>query len=150
VRCGNIYGGGDLNWNRLIPGTIKQLLQGKNPEIRSDGTSTRDFLFVEDVVQAYLKIAYFLSREDVQGESFNLGMNHPYSVLEVVEMLQKLMGREDLAPRILNSAKAEISHQTLSAKKAEKFLLWRPTHTFEEGLAKTIHWYENYFSLAKR
>jgi CDP-glucose 4,6-dehydratase len=146
ARCGNIYGGGDLNWKRLIPGTIKSLLFGQRPEIRSDGSYTRDYIYVGDVTSAYLQLAASVWQEDVQGQAFNFGPEHPYSVMEIVETLQDLLGKKHLAPRITNTAKAEILHQTLNSKKAEKLLQWKPLYGLEEGLAETISWYENYFS----
>lgn len=146
ARCGNIYGGGDLNWKRLIPGTIKSLLYGERPEIRSDGSYTRDYVYVADVVDSYLKLAQALHREDIQGQAFNFGPEEPYSVLQIVETLQTLMGRKDLKPEIVNTAKAEIRHQTLNSEKAKMLLGWRCAHTLEEGLSETISWYENYFA----
>jgi len=144
ARCGNIFGGGDLNWSRIIPGTIKNLYQGLSPEIRSDGQSTRDYIYVEDVVNAYLLLALAARREDVQGQAFNFGPNRPHTVLEIVETLRKLMGRTDLLPNIQNHARAEIKDQTLSSAKAERILGWKPTFDLESGLLATIKWYENY------
>lgn len=147
ARCGNIYGGGDLNWNRLIPGTIKSLLKGLAPEIRSDGSYTRDYIYVADVVEGYLKLARAIDREDVIGQAFNFGPEQPYSVLDIVHLLQTLIDRTDLKPQILNSVKAEICHQSLSAEKAKKILGWKPNYNLEKGLGETIAWYENYFAL---
>ncbi len=144
ARCGNIFGGGDLNWSRIIPGTIKSLYFGLSPEIRSDGRSTRDYIYIEDVVNAYLMLAYAAARDDVRGQAFNFGINRPYSVLEIVDVLQKLMGRTDLSPKILDNAKAEIKDQTLSSKKAEKILGWKPAFDLEKGLTLTIQWYYEY------
>ncbi|MBS0620525.1 MAG: GDP-mannose 4,6-dehydratase [Verrucomicrobia bacterium] len=141
ARCGNLYGGGDLNWSRLIPGTIRNFHQDKAPLIRSDGTLTRDYLYVEDAVQAYLLLASHLHREDVQGEAFNFGPNAPYSVLEIVGALQRLMGREDLSPQILGEAKEEIRDQSLDSTKARALLGWKPLYSLEEGLLQTIDWY---------
>lgn len=144
ARCGNIYGGGDLNWSRIIPGTIRALFAGDAPEIRSDGTFSRDYIFVQDVVEAYMALAMGVKNEDIQGQAFNFGPNRPYTALEIVEKIQELMKRRDLKPRILNIAKAEIPHQSLSSKKAAAILGWRPRYSLEQGLLETIRWYEQY------
>lgn len=148
ARCGNIYGGGDLNWSRIIPGTIRNLLFGRAPEIRSDGTFSRDYIFVQDVVEAYLLLAQTAKREDVQGQAFNFGPNRPLTVLELVAKMQTLMNREDLKPQILATAKAEIPHQSLSSKKAEKTLGWKIQYSLEQGLLETIKWYESFLGVS--
>lgn len=146
ARCGNIFGGGDLNWSRLIPGTIRSYLANEAPVIRSDGKFTRDYIYVEDVVGAYLSLAENCHRTDVQGQAFNFAPNAPASVLEVITLLQKLMDCPTLTPKILNQATAEIRDQSLSFEKAKKILGWRPQFTMEEGLEKTIGWYKNYLN----
>jgi CDP-glucose 4,6-dehydratase len=146
ARCGNIYGTGDLNWNRLIPGTIRSYLSNTAPIIRSDGQFTRDYIYVEDVVEAYLLLAENLHSPAVQGQSFNFAPNAPFTVIEIVKTLQKLMNCSALTPKILNHAGAEIRDQSLSYKKAQKVLNWKPRFTLEEGLEKTIPWYENYLN----
>lgn len=145
ARCGNLYGGGDLNWSRLIPGTIKNFHSKIAPVIRSDGTFTRDYLYVEDAVQAYLLLAFNANKENIQGEAFNFGPNKPYSVLEIVNALQRLMNCSDLPPKVLNEAKEEIRDQSLDSTKAKKILGWKPLFTLEEGLQRTIQWYLSYF-----
>lgn len=142
ARCGNIYGGGDLNWSRLIPGTVRGLLDGLPPVIRSDGTYTRDYIYVEDVVSAYLLLAERLQSADLIGEAFNFGLDFPSSVITVVDTLQKLMGCTHLKPHILNQAHSEIRDQTLCSKKAKRVLNWQPHFSLEEGLIKTIEWYK--------
>ena len=122
ARCGNIYGGGDLNWSRIIPGTIRSLFNNEAPEIRSNGLFTRDYIYVRDVVEAYLTLAKNLEKEEIHGQAFNFGPNRPYSVLEIVETLQSIMNKKNLKPRILNQAKAEIKDQTLCSKKLKKCL----------------------------
>lgn len=144
ARCGNIYGGGDLNWSRIIPGTIRSLLQKNRPEIRSNGLFTRDYIYVKDVVEAYLLLAQNLDKPEIQGEGFNFGPNRPYNVLELVQNIQTLMGCEDLTPIILNLAKAEIKDQTLCSKKAARLLSWNPQYSLEQGLIETIDWYKSY------
>lgn len=146
ARCGNIFGGGDLNWSRIVPGTIRSLYCGRPPEIRSNGLFTRDYLYVEDVVDAYLALAEGLDREDVRGQGFNFGPNRPYTVLEIVNALGKLMNKTNLSPIILDQAKAEIKDQTLSSEKADKRLGWKPVYSLEKGLTETINWYESYMA----
>ena len=142
ARCGNIYGGGDLNWSRIIPGTIRSLLEGKQPIIRSNGKMTRDYLFVQDVVEGYLKLAENMENKEVKGSAFNFGPTQPYTVLEIVHILGRLMERTDLKPIILNQVRAEIKDQYLLAEKAERVLNWKVQFSLEEGLKQTIAWYE--------
>lgn len=146
ARCGNIYGGGDLNWSRLIPGTIRSFLLNETPIIRSDGTFTRDYIYVEDVVDAYLSLAENIHRPEIKGQPFNFGLDGPYTVLQVVELLQELMDCPDLPPKILNSSNAEIRDQSLNSKKAKDLLRWQPFYSLEDGFKKTISWYQSYFS----
>jgi len=146
ARCGNIYGGGDLNWSRLIPGTIKSLLEDKTPLIRSDGTFQRDYLFVKDAVDAYLLLGKEASREDISGEAFNFAPNRPYTVLEVITEIQEVMQKSDLSFQILNRAQKEIQNQFLSSKKAERLLGWRAKYSLREGILETIPWYQQHFA----
>jgi CDP-glucose 4,6-dehydratase len=144
ARCGNIYGGGDLNWTRLVPGTIRSLRQGEPPRIRSDGSYVRDYLYVKDAASAYLTLAEHAPEEGVRGEAFNFSAGNPQSVLELVGHIARLMGKRHLQPRILNSAKHEIARQVLSSDKAHDRLGWRPRYTLEQGLVETIDWYSGY------
>lgn len=144
TRCGNVYGGGDLNWSRIVPGTIRSLLRGERPVIRSDGTFRRDYVFADDVALAYLRCAERINVPGVIGEAFNFGPERPLSVLEVVAHLQRLLGREDLAPDIRNEATAEIRDQYLDSSKARDRLGWTPHYAMDEGLAATIAWYRAY------
>ncbi len=146
ARCGNIFGGGDLNWSRIIPGTIRCLRSGQSPEIRSNGLFTRDYIYVEDVVEAYLTLAKEIDRKEIQGNGFNFGPNRPYNVIDIVGSLQRLMNREHLKPIILNQAKAEIQDQTLCSKKAERLLNWKPVFTLDHGLKETVKWYETFLA----
>jgi CDP-glucose 4,6-dehydratase len=145
ARCGNLYGGGDLNWSRLIPGTIKNFYSKVAPVIRSDGTYTRDYLYVEDAVNAYLLMAFNANKENIQGQAFNFGPNQPFSVLEIVHSLQLLMSCPGLSPLVLNEAKEEIRDQSLDSQKAKQILGWQPQFNLNEGLQRTIQWYCNYF-----
>jgi CDP-glucose 4,6-dehydratase len=141
TRCGNFYGPGDTNWERLFPGLIRMLLDGQRPVIRSDGTLTRDYLYVVDGVWSYLQLAEALAeRPDLSGEAFNFSAERPMSVLEVVALMQQAVGTE-FEPDIRATATGEIPHQYLSAAKARSVLGWEPAYTFEEGLALTVEWY---------
>lgn len=145
ARCGNIYGGGDLNWSRIVPGTIRSLFRGERPIIRSDGTFKRDYVYVKDAVNAYILMAEALDKHEVKGETFNFGPQQPLTVLKMVDIIRKLLRREDIEPLILNQAKAEIRDQYLSSKKAEQMLGWLPLYPLEKGLSETIAWYEQFF-----
>lgn len=146
TRCGNLFGGGDMNFNRLIPGTIRSVIQDEAPVIRSDGKFVRDYFYVRDAVDAYLKLAEKLPDESVTGQAFNFGPEQPISVLEIVRLILELMGRNSLEPIILNEASHEIYRQYLDCSKARSLLDWRPGHTLEAGLSDTIAWYREYFS----
>jgi CDP-glucose 4,6-dehydratase len=146
ARCGNIYGGGDLNWDRIVPGTIRSLLRGQRPVVRSDGTPQRDYLFVLDAVDAYLRLGTGLIAGELAGEAFNFGANKPVAVLDVVRALQRVMERPDLEPEILGGAGGEIPNQYLDASKAERMLDWKPRYGLDEGLARTVDWYRLLFA----
>ena len=142
ARCGNIYGGGDLNWSRIVPGTIRSFLKQESPVVRSDGKFTRDYIFVLDVVQAYLILALHSQEEGVRGEAFNFSGEQPWTVLEIIQSIRKLMGCEHVDPVILNKANAEIRDQYLDSSKARRILKWSPLYSLEKGLAETIEWYK--------
>lgn len=144
ARCGNIYGGADLNWSRIVPGTIRLVLEGRAPELRSDGTFTRDYLYVEDVVDAYVSLAEHVEREAVQGQAFNFSPERRMSVLELVTLILEVMGRSDLQPVILNTAKAEIRDQYLDASKARNILGWSTKFPLHRGLELTVDWYRDF------
>jgi CDP-glucose 4,6-dehydratase len=145
TRCGNFYGGGDLNWNRIIPGTVRSVLRGQAPIIRSDGKFIRDYFYVEDGANAYMVLAEQMAEKpELKGEAFNFSNELQVSVLDLVEKILKLM-ESDLQPVILNEASNEIRHQYLSAAKARKKLNWEPLFTLDEGLGKTIEWYQEFF-----
>jgi len=145
TRCGNFYGGGDLNFNRLVPGTIRTLLNDEQPVIRSDGSYIRDYFYVEDGVHAYLHLAEKMDDENILGEAFNFSNELQISVLEMVKKIISLMGKENIEPKVLGAATNEIIHQSLSAEKARKMLNWAPAHTLDEALERTIEWYKNFF-----
>ncbi|MBN1888348.1 MAG: GDP-mannose 4,6-dehydratase [Thermoflexales bacterium] len=144
TRCGNFYGGGDLNWNRIVPGTIRSVLEGKRPVIRSDGQMVRDYLYVEDAVTGYMALAENLPA--VEGQAFNLGMNDPKSVLEIVQAIIAISDYPELEPIILNEASNEIPKQYLCSEKANDSLGWQPAFTLEEGLRRTMAWYRLYLA----
>lgn len=144
TRCGNLYGGGDLNFNRIIPQTISRILDEKPPIIRSDGTFIRDYFYVEDAVEAYILLAEKMSELELAGQAFNFSNEIQLSVKDMVAMILKLMDSH-LEPIILNQGSNEIKHQYLSAQKARETLGWEPLFTIEEGLARTIDWYKRYF-----
>lgn len=148
TRCGNLFGGGDLNFNRLVPGTIRSALQDERPIIRSDGTFIRDYFYVRDAVDAYLKLAEKLPDERFVGQAFNFGTETPMSVLDLVHRILQLMRRTSLVPKVLNEASHEIPEQYLDCSKAKQMMRWRPQYTLEEGLSETIVWYEEYFNSA--
>ncbi len=149
TRCGNFYGGGDLNWNRIIPGTIRSVLRGQAPVIRSDGKYIRDYFYVEDGVAAYLLLAEKLAgNPSLIGEAFNFSNELQVNVMDLVSKILELMGSA-LKPEILNQTTNEIRHQYLSARKAREVLGWHPIYSLDEGLKRTITWYQDYFSEVK-
>lgn len=144
ARCGNIFGPGDLNWSRIVPGTIRSCLAGEAPIIRSDGNFLRDYIFLEDVVNAYLCLAYALGNRKCLGEAFNFGYGEPNSVIFIVTLIQKMMGCSDLTPIIQNKVKNEIRSQYLDSHKAKQLLNWKSSFTLEEGLRQSISWYRKF------
>jgi CDP-glucose 4,6-dehydratase len=141
TRCGNLFGGGDLNFNRLIPGTIRSVLQDERPVIRSDGTFVRDYFYVKDAAEAYLQLAQRLPEQGFVGQAFNFGNERPLSVLEMVDLLLRLLGRPDLQPEVLGQATHEIPRQYLDCSRARQRLGWTPRWTMEDALLETIEWY---------
>ncbi len=144
TRFGNLFGGGDLHWNRIIPGVIRAIWNGHPPIIRSDGNYIRDYFYVEDGAAAYMSLAEHLAdTPSLKGEAFNFSYENPISVLALVQSILALM-KADLKPLILNEANHEIRDQYLSAQKALRVLGWVPRFTLEEGLQKTIQWYQEF------
>jgi CDP-glucose 4,6-dehydratase len=145
TRCGNFFGGGDLHFNRIIPGTIKSIAENNRPIIRSNGLFIRDYIYVKDVVNAYITLAEQMDRKDVVGESFNFSTDTPLNVIEVVETLLSITNKTHLRPIIENNACNEIPEQHLSSEKARKLLNWKLKYGIDEGLKETAEWYKNYF-----
>ncbi len=144
TRCGNFFGPGDQNWERLVPGTIRSLLRGERPLIRSDGTMVRDYLYVVDGALAYMRLVEAMADDPtIVGEAFNFSTETPLTVLELVAALQTAAGTE-LEPDIRSTATHEIDSQFLSAAKARKVLGWEPTLSVEEALAETVGWYRSH------
>ena len=145
VRCGNMFGGGDLNFSRLIPGVILATLRNQPFEIRSDGKFVRDFLYVEDAADAYIHLAERLAADPaLAGEAFNFGLESRPTMIELTHKVLAMMGRSDLQPIVRNIASGEIREQYLDASKARKVLGWSPRHGMDEGLKRTIDWYREF------
>ncbi|MBN1875897.1 MAG: GDP-mannose 4,6-dehydratase [Anaerolineae bacterium] len=157
TRCANLYGGGDLNWNRLVPGTIRSALQGEQPVIRSDGTFLRDYLYVKDAVLAYMLLAEALDRPEVCGQAFNCGTDAPLSVLEVTYLILRLARQlqlkrhsemaVDLEPLVLNKAKNEIKDQYLDSSKVKCLIGWQPQWSREAAMQESLAWYADYLGV---
>lgn len=146
TRCGNFYGGGDLNWERIVPGTIRSVLRGERPIIRSDGQYIRDYFYVEDGAAAYMLLAEQLyQRQELRGMAFNFSNELQVTVLDLVNRVLRAMG-SDLEPDVRNEASNEIRHQYLSAERARCLLKWSPLFTMEQGLSRTIQWYREFLA----
>lgn len=146
TRCGNFYGGGDLNWNRIVPGTIRSVMRGQRPIVRSDGGFIRDYFYVEDGAAAYMLLAERLAADrSLAGEAFNFSNEVQTPVLNLVERILLAM-ESDLKPDVRNEATSEIRHQYLSAAKARARLQWAPSFSLDEGLAQTIRWYRSHLA----
>jgi CDP-glucose 4,6-dehydratase len=150
TRCGNLFGGGDLNFNRLIPGTIRSALQNEHPLVRSDGSFVRDYFYVRDAVNAYLLLAERMDDPAFHGQAFNFGTETPLSVLEVVRAVLDRIKKPELAPIILNEASHEITRQYLDCAKARRMMEWHPAFTFEQGLDEAIAWYREWLERRDR
>lgn len=144
TRCGNFYGGGDLNFNRIVPDTIRSALRDKPVVIRSDGSFIRDYFYAKDGVLAYLHLAEQMDRREIWGEAFNFSNEVQITVVEMVRKILELMDKSHLEPIILNQAKNEIIHQYLSAEKARRLLNWKPEYSLDGSLKETIQWYSDF------
>ncbi len=146
ARFGNIYGGGDVNWSRIVPGTVRSLLREERPVIRSDGLYARDYTYVKDAARAYMRLAEAVSEDSVRGEAFNFGSEKPITVIELVGHIQRIMECSHLTPKILGTATGEIHSQYVSVAKAREALEWRPAYDLEEGLRETVQWYRDHLA----
>jgi len=146
TRCANLYGGGDLNWSRIVPGTIRSVLRAERPIIRSDGTLLRDYLYAQDAVHAYLTLAKSLDELSVRGQAFNFGMDDPQSVLGIVEAIIAVSDHPELEPVVLANAPNEIQAQYLDSSKARRKLGWSPSYSLEDGLRETLAWYREFLN----
>jgi len=144
TRCGNLYGGGDLNYSRIVPGTVRSALRGERPIVRSNGKLVRDYFYVEDAVAAYLHLAERVTSLDLGGQAFNFGTSEPKSVLEMVALILAAAGRPELEPVIQNQASNEIERQYLDCAKARRVLGWEPRFTLPAALERTVAWYREH------
>lgn len=147
TRCGNLFGPGDLNWNRIVPGTIRSALRDERPVIRSDGSFVRDYVYVEDAVEAYLTTAAQIGRSEIDGEAFNFADQQPMTVLEICRETLAAAGRRDLVPEVLGQASHEIKRQYLDSSKARDRLGWVPRFGLGEGLTRTVQWYRQHLGV---
>lgn len=147
TRCGNLFGGGDLNWNRVVPGTIRSIVRGERPVIRSDGQYIRDYVYVRDAAAAVQHLIERMAADPqrIVGEAFNISSGVHLTVIELVEKIRALM-QSSSAPDVRNEATHEIRNQYLSSEKASRLLGWSPQYTVDEGLRETIEWYRHYLA----
>lgn len=148
TRMANIYGGGDYNLSRIVPGTIRSALLGERPIVRSDGTPVRDYMHVDDAVAGYLTLAEQVAGDEITGEAFNFGTNEPVSVLDLVSRILEATGRADLEPEIQSTRKihGEIDRQFLDSGRAERLLGWRARVDLDEGLRRSVEWYREHLA----
>lgn len=146
TRCGNLFGPGDTNFSRIVPGTIRSAINGERPVIRSDGSPVRDYVHVQDVATAYVLLAERMEEKLLQGMAFNLAAESPLSVLEITRLILAAAGRSDLEPLVLNQAQGEIPHQYLSFERASAHLGWKPEKDLAERLRETVAWYRRFLA----
>jgi len=144
-RFGNIYGPGDMNFNRIVPGVMKAILKNETLEIRSDGKFIRDYVYVKDVADGYVTLMENMNK--IKGEAFNFSTGYNFSVIEIIKKIEKILNKK-CEYKILNAQKNEIPEQSLSFEKATKVLGWKSQYAFEEGIVETYNWYQEYFNLS--
>ena len=147
TRCVNLFGGGDLSFNRLVPGTIASALRNERPVIRSNGKFVRDYFYVLNAVEGYMKLAEKMPDDSINGQAFNFGYGEPLTVVELVDEILTIMDKKSLEPIILNEASNEIVNQYLDCSKAQKMLGWRPRYGRQDGLKHTINWYREHLGI---
>jgi CDP-glucose 4,6-dehydratase len=145
TRCGNIYGPGDFNYSRILPDAMRCMHYGRTLLIRSDGKFTRDYVYVDDIVNGYILLGEKLKKLKLAGEAFNISDENPISVLKLLKLLSTISGKK-LNYKILNQARYEIKDQYLASGKARKILGWKPEYTLEQGLAGAVEWYSQYYT----
>jgi CDP-glucose 4,6-dehydratase len=145
ARCGNVYGGGDLNWSRIVPGTIRSFLRRERPVLRSDGNLVRDYFYVEDAAEAYVALAEQIGRPEVAGQGFNFSTESNVTVRQIVDAIQDAMDVHNLPPVIMGQNRGEIKQQSLCAKRARTTLNWSAQYNLADGLVKTVAWYRDFF-----
>jgi CDP-glucose 4,6-dehydratase len=148
TRCANIYGGGDLNWSRIIPGTVRSVLRDERPIIRSDGTMERDYIYIGDAVDAYMTLGQRVAEDGVRGHAYNFGSSQAISVLDLVGKILAIT-KSKLEPHVLGTASGEIDRQYLDSSRAQRVLGWEPRFSLEEGLSNTIGWYEDFLGISR-
>lgn len=149
TRNANTYGGGDLNFSRIVPDAVRCILQGKTFVIRSDGTPERDYLYIKDAVTGYLTLAANMDRSDVKGQAFNFGTANPVSVIALFGMIARACGKPDAKPKILGKARNEIDRQWLATDKVKRILGWEQKYSLEDGIRETVEWYDNFFKKSR-
>jgi len=145
TRNANIYGGGDLNFNRIIPETIRNILLNQSPVIRSNGEFIREFFYVKDAVKSYLRVAENMHKKEIMGKAFNFGTDEKIKIIDLVNKIIEISGKNSIKPIILDEVKKEITDQYLSSKLARSVLNWEPRYNLDEGLIETYNWYEEFF-----
>jgi CDP-glucose 4,6-dehydratase len=145
VRSDNIYGGGDFNWSRLVPGTIRAILHGETPVIRSNGLFQRDYVYIEDVVAAYIAIGARLDNPAVKGQLFRVATGLGTSVLDMVKQIARAAGLPDIEPRVLNKKSEERVDAFYAPEFEQTVLGWKSQYSLAEGLSRTCQWYGDFF-----
>ncbi|HIJ71466.1 MAG TPA: NAD-dependent epimerase/dehydratase family protein [Planctomycetes bacterium] len=143
ARCANVFGPGDLNINRIVPGTMEAIIKNQPLQIRSDGKMVREYIYVKDSVDGYISLAENIDK--TAGEAFNIASRHVMTVLEIVNAVSEVLGKK-VVTKVLNQAKAEIPRQYLDGSKIENIIGWKPKCDFEKAVNETYRWYKRHFS----
>ena len=144
TRFVNIYGPGDVNWQRIIPGTLNSLIKSKKPILRSNGKFKRDYLYIDDVIDGYMRLGQQMGiNKTISGIAFNFGSGKPITVLNLVKIILKFFDKQSSFLVIKNKAKNEITDQYSGYELANKILKWKPKVSIEDGIKKSFDWYKN-------